>query len=274
MAATKVRRLIPNKDYTHSLIIKLQSSSLVPQLESSIRRFRKDAFAAEIPERAFIPLELANLSLGKMYLEGPQRREDFSKFLHSIEYRELLSPAPESAQSSFAATEQVDTARSRSHVAPLRINFSGLHTAAHDPSKAMELSLLAIDPTDRLQSFWRSLIDRFTLAGFPIVRPSPNSKWRCVSSVIANRSKSNPSIVLPNGERRHKNPLPKFDARELLKKYENTIWAKDVPLERLSLVAGIGFKGKNSDGETVWKQPAEIDSVALHDDRGVGSYSQ
>ena len=182
--------------------------------------------------------------------------------LHSIDYRKLLSPAPESAQSSFAATEQVDTARSRSHVAPLRINFSGLHTAARDPSNALELSLLAIDPTDRLQSFWRSLIDRFTLAGFPIINPFPNPKWHFVSSHIVHLGKSSPFILLPNGKTRYKNPLPKFDARELLKKYENTIWAKDVPLERLSLL-GIGFTEKNPDGETVMKQQPEIDSVAL-----------
>lgn len=199
MPATKVRHLVPHKDYTHSLAIQLHSSSLVPQLESSLQRFRKDACAAEIPERAFKPPELANLLLGRLYLKAPQRREDFSKFLHSIDYRKLLRPAPESAQSSFAATEQVDTAHSRFHVAPLRINFSGIDTIGPNPSIARGLALSAVDPTGRLQSFWRTLIDYFTLAGFPILKPPPNPSWAFVSSFAVNWRRPIPSLLYQTG---------------------------------------------------------------------------
>lgn len=274
MAAKKVSFLRPYKDYTHTLTIKLHSSSLLPQLETSFQRFRKDALAAGIPERAFLPPEFAGMHLGKLLLETPRRRDDFSKFLHSIDYRKLFR-APESARSSFAATEEANTAHSRSHVAPLRINYTGLSTTARDPSKALDLYLLTIDPTGRLQPFLSSLIDCFMVAGFPILKPVPKQDWRFVSSAITERGRSNPFVVKPMGRRFYVNDrrLPRFDTRELLKKYESTIWAKDIRLERLSLLQ-IGATEKNPDGETVMKPQPEIDSVALHDDDPeVGSYS-
>lgn len=274
MAATKVRRFVPNRDYTHDLMIKLHHSSMLPQLETSFKRFRKDGIAAGIHQRAFLPPGIGGLYLGKISLQTPQRREDFSRFLHSIDYRKLLGPAPGSAQISSAATEQLDMARSRFHGATLRINFTGLTIPqATDPSNVRALSLLATDPTGRVQPFWSSLIDFFTVAGFPILKPRAAPRWEFVSSFIVDRVKSKAFIDRPDKQRHIKRrPVPTFDARELIKKYDNTTWAKDVPLERLSLL-GLGASETDPDGEIVMKQQPEIDSVALHDGGDVGKLS-
>ena len=252
MAAIKAPRLAPFRDYTHTLAINLHNpSSFVTQLETSLQPLRKDAFALKIPEKAIYPLEFVNLYLGKLKLDTPQRHGNFSKFLHGLDYPKLLGPAPESAQPSSVATKHLDTARSSSHVAPLRINFSGLATTAPDPSKAFDLLLLAVDPTGRLQPFTRSLIECFAEAGFPMLKPPPQLRWQIISSTVFNWEKPRTMVG-----------IPKFDVRELLKVYENVIWAKDVPLDRLSLHT-IGATKKNPDGKKVFGQQPEIDSVAL-----------
>ena len=265
MAARKTRLLVANTDYTHSLTIMLAKSSFLPQFETSLQRLRKDALATNIPEKAFKGSELStDLQLGKLKLKSPQRREQFSKFLHGLDYSKLIGPAPESAQLSSVARENTDTARSLSHVAPLRINVSGLMTDWPDPSQIRILYGQAVDPTGRLHSFMCSLIPIFIAAGFPIIRPALKPIFDIVSSYSINYGKSNPFIVQPNGTRRYKRDyrIPNLDARELLKKYENETWATDVHLERLSL-RGIGITERDPDGVRVFKELPEIDSVAL-----------
>ena len=266
MAATNVRRyLMANKDFTHTLTIELARSSFFSQFGTSFQRFRNDTLARNIPEKAFRPSDIfASLLLGRLKLKSPQRREQFAKVFHSLDCSKLIGPAPEGAQSSSIARENIDTARSLSHVAPLRINISGLTTDWPDPSSTRKLWLGAVDPTGRLHSFSRSLIDIFTMAGFPILTPSLEPGMNIVNSYTVNWGNPNPFVVLPNGSRRYKPDfrVPAFDARDLLKKYENEIWAKDVRLERLGLQT-VGATERNPDGENVFKDPPEVDSVAL-----------
>ena len=67
MAARKIRVLVANKDYTHSLTIVLAKSSFLPQFETSLQRFRKDALATNILEQAFNPSEYStSLLLGRL----------------------------------------------------------------------------------------------------------------------------------------------------------------------------------------------------------------
>ena len=268
MAATNVRRhLAANKDYTHTLLIKLAESSFLPQFETVFQRFRRDVLAKNIPEKAFkppLPPLHANLLLGRLNLKSPRRREQFSKVLHGLDHDKLIGPAPESAQLSSVARKNVDTARSLSYVAPLRIKLSGLTTDRPDASSTRVIYLLPIDPTGRLQPYLRSLIDIFTAAGFPILRPNPHPEVRFVDTYAVNWLRSGHQIVQPDGRRRYKRDfrVPAFDARELLKKYENETWATDVCLERLSL-KGVGASERNPDGEMVLKETPEIDSVIL-----------
>ena len=266
MAATKARRmLIANKDCTHSLTIELARSSFFSQFETSFQRFRNDTLARNIPEKAFKPSDIfTSLLLGRLKLESLQRREQFAEVLHSLDYSKLIGPAPESAQSSSIARENIDTARSLSHVAPLRINISGLTTDFPDPSVTRKLWVGAVDPTGRLHPFLRSLIAVFTMAGFPILKPFVETRMIIVNLYVVIWDKPCPFVVLPNGRRYYKrdSPLPRFDARDLLKKYENEIWAKDVRLERLGL-RGVGATERNPDGKKVFKDAPEVDSVAL-----------
>lgn len=82
---------------------------------------------------------------------------------------------------------------------------------------------------------------------------------------MVNWHKPNDYVILPNGGKKYlKRPhsVPKFDAREMIKMYENEVWARDVHLERLSLL-GLGSTEKLLDGSVAFRQPPEIDSVAL-----------
>ena len=264
MAATKARGLIAYRDYTHSLVIQMDASSFHSQSETSFQRFRKDTLIANIPEKANNPQAHSNkLLFGRLKLGSLQRREKFSKVLHSLDYSKLIGPAPENAQSSSVAREHIDTAPSPSHVAPLRVNLSGLNTNWPDPSVTRMLYLSSVDPTGRLHPFIRSLIDIFTKAGFPILEPTRGLSLSLVTSQLIHWGGPYPFVVLPNGSKRYREfRHPTFDARELLKKYENETWATDVRLERLSLL-GVGATERNPDGVKVFKEQPEIDSVAL-----------
>ena len=265
MAATKVRPLIVYKDYTHSLMIRLNTSSFLSQTETHFQRLRKDALAINVPEKAFLPtLLLQSLLIGRLKLKSPQRREQFSRVLHGLDYSKLIGPAPESAQLSSMVREHIDMAPSLSHVAPLRINMSGLTTNWPDRSVARHLALLAVDPTGRLHPFLRSLVDIFTTAGFPILAPNLEPRLDIVNSFSVYWGRPSSLVVEPNGKKRYKRHyrVPDFDARELLKKYENETWATDVHLERLSL-RGVGATERNPDGVKVFKEQPEIDSVDL-----------
>ena len=265
-----------NKDFTHFLQFDLAESSVLPQMEASLQRFRRDPLATDIPEKAFRPqVLLRSLFIGRLKLNQPQRREEFSKFLHSLEYNKLIGPAGETAQLSSEAREHIDMARSLSHVVPLRINMSGLTSQWRDqmsgltsqwrdPSTTRKLSVWAVDPTGRLRPFFRSLIEVFEAAGFPILKPHWEPLMEIVSIYNMSWGEPSPLVVQPNGKKYYRKTFryPTFDSRELLKKYENEIWATDIPVERLSL-REVGASEKDPDGERVFKEKPEVDSVAL-----------
>ena len=260
MAATKVRNLIAYKDYTHTLSIKLDSSSFLSQFQTSFQPFRNNA-SAIIPEKAFLVPELYRLHIGRLHLNTAQRLQEFVKVMHGLDYCKLLGPAPAIAQSPITAVEQSDTARSVAHIAPLKIDVTGLTTESTNPSRATHLYLSLVDPTYRLQPFLQSLRDCFSAAGFPLLKTS--KKYR-VKVTDGRMVLWHTYFVLPNGKRVYykREARPVFYPRELLKVYENTIWAKEVPLERISL-DGIGIRERTSEGDTVFKLPPEVDSVAL-----------
>lgn len=260
MAATKFRNSIPYKEYTHTLSIRLGTSSFLSQFQTSFQPFRNNA-SAIIPEKAFLVPELYRLNIGKLRLNTAQRLQEFLKVMHGLDYCKLLGPAPAIAQSPITAVEQFDTARSVAHIAPLKIDVSGLTTESTNPSRATHLYLLLVDPTYRLQLFLQSLRDCFSAAGFPLLKTSEKQRVKVIDARMVHW---HTYIVLPNGERRYykREARPIFDMRELLKVYKNTIWAKEVPLERISL-DGIGIRERTSEGDTVFTPPREVDSVAL-----------
>ena len=268
MAATKFRPLIVHKNFTHYLEIKLAKSSFPPQFETSLRRFQNDALATNIPEKALRSSDiLASLFIGRLKLKSPQRREQFSKLLHRLDYSKLIGPVPESAQSPsvLVARENMDPAHSVSHVAPLRIDMSGLTTKWPDPSSIRRLYIGTVDRTGRLHTFLRSLIDVFTTAGFPILTPNTAPSLMVFDSYVTSFRTPSISVTLPDGRTRLRNKyrVPAFDVRELLKKYENEIWATDLHLEKLRLQR-VGATKRNPDGKKVLdKEQPEIDSVAL-----------
>lgn len=204
------------------------------------------------------------MRIGQVHLNTAGRLQGFLELMHRLNYSKLLGPAPEIAQSSIIAVKQSDTARSVAHIAPLRINVSGLTTRSIHPSRANHLELSLVDSTCRLRPFLQSLRGCFSAAGFPLLNISEEALVKVIHAKKMLWHSPALRTVLPNGECRYyrRYTLSQFDVRELLKMYENTIWAKDVPLERMSL-EGIGMTGRNSEGVEAFKPFPEVDSVAL-----------
>ena len=259
MAATTVRALRPHKEFTHTLSIPLDSSSFLSQLQTSLQPFRKKA-SAIIPETAFLPPHLYRLRVGRLHLNTAPRLEEFLKVMHGLKHLNV---------------ELSDMTRSVSHLAPLTIDVSGLITRSPDPSAATHLNLPVVDPTYRFQPFLQALTGYFSAAGFPLLRPPGIDTIHIVDTIMISWREPSRRIVLPNGKRgiqRGPDHLPTFNATELLKVNENTIWAREVPLERISL-DGIGITERNSEGDKVFRSRPEVDSVALPQRMGNGKLS-
>ena len=253
MATTKARKLVPFRDYTHTLGIALGGPSFRRQLQTSLERFENTSN---------MPLELASrLYLGKIYLSPKKKEKEFPKVLHGLDYRKLLGPTREIAQSPPVATNQNATAQPLVPcVTPLRIDLKGLMTLQYDSWETRPLLAIPIDPTDRLDRFWQSVKEVFCAAGFPVLEGEiPRTH------AVANLGEPQDYVNLFNGLENSHEPefrVPVFDARGKINACENEILATDVHLQRLCVYELDGPswpRGYNS----FFQIPDEIDSVAL-----------
>lgn len=276
MAAMKARNLSAGRDFTHSLSITLGGPSFVSQFQTSLQRFQEDA-SETVPEKAYYPPELwTKVYLGKLHLgtRNRPRISELSTVLQDLNYRRLLGgPAVErsayysssSSSSSLSASDikQAYAAHSSvSHVAPLKFDLSGIKTTSIDPSKALTLHLLPSDPTGRWRRFCQAVAHYLAAAGFPLVDGREPS-IRFVNSLFVHWNQPQGSILLKNGATKYKKPRfnqSAFDARRLIKEYENKIWVKDVELERLCVYEMNATK-KLPDGSRVLSEPQEVAGI-------------
>lgn len=192
-------RLEKRPPLTHFLCLPLVNSTSLPQLESSIAKFRaeclavpvadlpdaakkQDASRAIIPEGAVRPLGTLHLTLGVMSLPTKERLEEALRFFQSLDLAGLMREAER------VATElrEKDKSRVRSSTADkpsgdiesqesvpetarasnaLSISLESLHCLPRAKA-ATVLHASPMDPTGRLYPFCLMLRDKFIEAGF------------------------------------------------------------------------------------------------------------
>jgi activating signal cointegrator complex subunit 1 len=282
---------------THFLCIPLVTTASKPQLEASIASFRSDVCPSQSNEKGgadgvtrihpkvIRPAGVMHCTLGVMSLDE-ERLGKAIEVLKSLDITRLLSDAasklpsrastianpqatqPEpslnekqtaSLQQPISSTEDHES-QPKLPSEPLKIDLKGL-VSMHDPQKT---SIVYIEPNDssaRLYRFCLTLQNIFKKEDI-LVPDDRKLKLHAtlINTIYAKGRKSQGHG--PNA----KAPL-KIDARALLERYQDFVWARDVVLDRIA-ICEMGAKKLVENGEVVGEQYTEVASVSLLVDRG------
>lgn len=233
---------------THFLCLPLVTEASKPQLDRSLKQFGDDvcsgssgeSAAAEPSEpsfrvhpKAIRPLGTLHLTLGVMSLNKDQLAKA-SELLKSLNVTELLRNSdnkPTSMSDSDATPDAM--------VPPLSITLKGLESM-HTPESTSILYAAPLDPTKRLYDCCLALQKHFQDFLIPDKRPL-KLHATIVNTIYAKTKKSaagsgNPAPVdRSQGHGPNAKSSLNMDARAILQKYEDYIWAEDFSLDRVAI---------------------------------------
>lgn len=263
---------------THFLCLPLVTSSSRPQLLASLQHFTADVVNPEsegsvvIPAKAVRPIGTIHLTLGVMSLQSPERVAAASSFLRHLNIQEMLrgaaklgevTPAdvPEAAEGAGCLPQTNEDSRvgSLEDVPPLAITLSGLHPM-QTPSSTSILYASPVDDTSRLYYFALALHQALTNAKFLLQDDRDLRLHATIVNTIY--AKDRKARTPGGGHGKNSKGSRKFNAQEVIAKYENFEWARDVRIERLS-ICEMGAKKVIEDGKVVNEEYLEIASVPL-----------
>ena len=298
----KVDKMPPNKGHrkpplakkpplTHFLCLPLITATSKPQLEASIASFR-ETVASEHPQqtasengvtrihpKAIRPVGVMHCTLGVMSLDQ-DRLDKAIKLLQSLDITQLLlsnaadtspgtsvDPQEITPKEPLAKHERpvslqrpvspppVERASRETTSKSLTIDLKGL-VSMHVPEKTSIVYIEPCDSTERLYPFCLALQDIFKKEGI-IVPDDRKLKLHAtlVNTIYAKGRKS-------QGHGSSANAPMKIDARALLDKYADFVWAKDVVLDRIA-ICEMGAKKRIENGEVVGEEYTEVASVPL-----------
>lgn len=170
-------------------------------------------------------------------------KEPLAKDERPISLRRPVSP-PSAERASRAATSD-----------PLTIDLKGL-VSMHVPEKTSIVYIEPCDSSERLYPFCLALQEIFKREGI-LVPDDRKLKLHAtlVNTIYAKGRKS-------QGHGSKANAPMKIDARALLDKYADFVWAKDVVLDRIA-ICEMGAKKRIENGEVVGEEYTEVASVPL-----------
>ncbi len=265
----------PKPPLTHFLCLPLVTASSRSQLLASLQQLTADVTdlgnedSAVVPAKSIRPIGTFHLTLGVMSLQTPDRVAAASQFLRSLNVQEMLhgateldEPGPINAQEAVKGTDLFpgidghSRGRFLENVFPLTITLSGLHPM-HKPSSTSILYASPLDDTSRLYPFSLALQQAFTKAEFLL----PEDRDLLLHATIVNTTyaKEKKARVKGGG---HGKGSRKFDAQEVIAKYRDFKWAKDLRIEKLS-ICEMGAKKIIENEEVVDEEYLEIAGVPL-----------
>jgi activating signal cointegrator complex subunit 1 len=225
------------KRLTHFLCIPLVTPTSRPQLQKSVQAFcfdvkndRTPENPNGIPEKAIRPLGTLHLTLGVMSLLTPERIEGALALLHSLDIPSLLS-VPSTASALATSAKETGPAAAATPQ-PLKITLRGLKSM-HPPSKTSVLYSSPVDPDGRLYTFCSSL--RAAFSDFL----APDDRPLLLHATIVNtvyvpgvRESSGGQAGAGHGKQKAKMTI---DAREVLERYEETVWMEECRVEKVAV---------------------------------------
>ena len=273
---------------THFLCVPLVTSISRSQLQASWQHFKAEVErdpdhdnGLALPPKAVRPLGTLHLTLGVMSLVTPDRIDSALNLLYGLDMTELLpsirEPVDSDSEAGAAVSESVEAdgpwerkdglkgniafQEGNDRQAPrraLNIQLSGLHPM-HSPSSTSVLYTSPKDPTCRLYPFCLALCKSFTEAGFLI----PDSRTLRLHATVVNTiyAKDRRAVKGRARDGKERRGNTKMDARELLKKFEDFIWADGLRLNRVS-ICEMGAKRVERDGK-IEEEYLEIGTMPL-----------
>ncbi|RFU73036.1 hypothetical protein TARUN_9221 [Trichoderma arundinaceum] len=243
----------PKPTPTHFLCIPLAGA----QLSRALASFRADVTSAMsfgLPEDAVRPLGTLHLTLGVMSLkkDGVDQAVDI---LRGLKLRELLAASrlAKAANTSAAvlALSGGDNNSSQSSEANgLALTIRGLHSI-QPPAKAAVLYAPPSDPEGILYGFCKQLQKPFQDCGLMIDENRPLLLHATIINTIYVKNGGGSG---PRGKRREKLTI---DARDLLSRYDDYLWAENMPITRVALCR-MGAKPIEGTDDAAYEVEAEV----------------
>lgn len=173
---------------------------------------------------------------------------------------------------------------------PLKINLKGL-ASMHAPQNTSILYIDPSDPTERLYPFCLSLqklfkdesillpddrqlklhatlVNTIYAKGGKRMPANRNERKNVVETQSSSSAQGEDPASLQNNDRSqghgpNANALLKFDARPLLEKFKEFVWAEDVVLDRIAICEMGANKQTDANGAVVSEEYTEVASIAL-----------
>ena len=230
----------PRPSPTHFICLPLAST----QLTRSLAAFRTDVTDASsfgVPGESVRPPGTLHLTLGVMSLR-PDGLSQAIDALHSLRPRDIVSDIRTAG--SHNSTNNNDSGINNGG---LSVTLRGLHSM----TAASKAAVLYAPPTDRegiLYKFCEQLRKPFIEVGLI----EDDNRPLLLHATIVNTI----YVKMQGGGRRRERLM--LDATDMLGKYENFIWADDVPLKKVAICRMGAKKIEGSDGDEAYVVEAEI----------------
>jgi activating signal cointegrator complex subunit 1 len=272
---------------THFLCLPLLTVTSRPQLEANISLFREDVCAHQYKEadntnvatrihpKAIRPAGVMHCTLGVMSLDQ-QQLDKATDLLKSLDVTELLSAAgswpgeinidsqispserPKMKERSTSLRQSISPPGehgSKVSSDPIKIDLKGL-VSMHAPQKTSILYIEPRDPSGRLYRLGLALQNIFKREGI-LVHDERELKLHVtlVNTIYVTGRKS-------QGHGPNAKAALRIDARDVLQKYQDSVWAKDVVIDRIA-ICEMGAKKRIENGGVVSEEYTEVASVSL-----------
>ncbi|KAH8906984.1 hypothetical protein BR93DRAFT_968541 [Coniochaeta sp. PMI_546] len=255
---------MPPKSFpTHFLCIPLVNASSRVQLAQSLAAFAADVTAPDsfgIPPDAIRPVGTMHLTLGVCSFPKNEGLDQATDLLKSLRPREILA----SARQQVAARTLPGEIASQATIGkaeppqPLLITLRGL-ASMQTASKSSVLYAHPVDDQGVLQAFCERLRGVFLEAGLMQDENRPLLLHATIWNTVY--------VKDPPGEgggskkkRGRRGEKLSFDARPIIDRYEDQIWMKDFPVEKIALCR-MGAKKVEVDGvaDEAYESVAEVE---------------
>ncbi|KAF7189820.1 hypothetical protein HII31_08927 [Pseudocercospora fuligena] len=288
---------------THFLCLPIITSASRPEIEASLNAFKdnvtasgasqppadgaeEDTISTSIHPKAIRPVGTLHFTLGVMSLDDTKLAAavkyltdlDLKSMLDGASLESVSGPETESKVSDEDATEDSSSAV-RDGDGPLRLDVQGLESM-HPPQKTSILYAAPTDHTGRLYPFCLALQKAFNEKEFLVSDDRKLKLHATIVNTIYAKGRRKPAKSQINdrvsdiptrtqdadashGHGPNANAPLKLDARSLIEKYADYVWAENVTLDRVAICEMGAKKILDGDGNVIDEKYTEVASVQL-----------
>ncbi|KAI0130857.1 kinase A anchor protein [Daldinia grandis] len=239
----------PRPSPTHFLCLPLVTGISRHQLSASLSAFSGDVTSPDsfaVPEQAIRPLGTLHLTIGVMSFPRDDGLEKAVALLKTLIPRKIMAGIKAAKTGKDSERSAQEPTRPPSPL--LSVTLKGLHSMQPTSSKASVLYSPPVDTEGILFRFCENLRSAFQEAGLMAEENRPLLLHATIMNTIYVKGRNR------KGGKRHEKLT--IDARDIIDRYNDYVWMKDVPLEKIA-ICKMGAK-KQEDGDEAYEVEAEI----------------